>query len=231
MANNTEMNHKAERIALTRAIEHEASETAAWTGRTTFNARVIRAIAEVPRHLFIPGAPPPGVAYANRPQPIGLGQTISQPYIVALMTELLDLDGGEKVLEVGTGSGYQTAVLAEIAGEVYSVERFADLAAGARATLAECGYSNIHMSCSDGTRGWVEHAPYDAIMVTAAADGPVPQALIEQLQPGGRMVIPLGPRHGPQMLTVGLKDQTGRFTKHPVLPVSFVPLVSLGKEG
>jgi len=219
------------RDALVRTIAREAAETAFWTGRQRFGELVMQAIARVPRHAFMPEAPPPAIAYANRPQPIGLGQTISQPYIVALMTDLLDLMGGERVLEIGTGSGYQAAVLAEIADEVYSVERFEDLAAQARRVLTDQGYANVSITTGDGADGWAEHAPFDAILVTAAADGPIPEALIEQLKPGGRMVIPLGPRHGPQMLTLGLKNAKGDFASRPVLPVAFVPLVSHRKEG
>lgn len=219
------------REALVRTIQTEAGETGFWTGRDRFSETVLDAIARVPRHKFIPDRPLMRVAYANRPQPIGLGQTISQPYIVALMTDLLDLTGGERVLEIGTGSGYQAAVLAEIVAQVYSVERFEDLATRARGTLKTCGYDNVHIHCDDGTQGWPEHAPYDRILVTAAADGPVPIALIDQLRPGGRMVIPLGPRHGPQMLHLGLKSDLGDFTSRPLLPVAFVPLVSRPKEG
>jgi len=187
---------------------------------------VLEAIGRVPRHEFTPEPLPPAVAYANRPQPIGHGQTISQPYIVALMTDLLDLEGTERVLEVGAGCGYQSAVLAEVADEVYAVERIGPLADMATATLARLGYGNVTILCGDGSRGWAEHAPYDGILVTACQDGPIPQALIEQLRPGGRIVIPLGPRWGPQMLHLGVKDPDGRFTHEPVLPVAFVPLVS-----
>ncbi|MBF0250506.1 MAG: protein-L-isoaspartate(D-aspartate) O-methyltransferase [Alphaproteobacteria bacterium] len=214
------------RAALVREVERDAADTASWTGRRTFSAAVMDAIARVPRHVYIPHEPSLAVAYANRPQPIGGGQTISQPYIVALMTDLLNLPPDARVLEVGTGSGYQCAVLAELAAHVFSVERLPNLAAAALAVLKEQGYANIDVLCADGAKGWSEHAPYDAIMVTAAAEGGVPGALIEQLAPGGRMVIPLGPRFGPQMLTLGVKDANGRFSSTPVLPVAFVPLVT-----
>lgn len=218
---------KAQRLreALARLVQDEAGETAFWTGRDHFQPTVIDAIAHVPRHAFIPGRVPLATAYANRPLPIGLGQTISQPYIVALMTDLLNLHGSERVLEVGTGSGYQAAVLAEIADDVYSIERHQDLATHAREVLTKQGYTNVHIRCTDGTQGWVEQAPFDAILVAAAASGPIPQALIEQLAPNGRMIIPLGPRSGPQMLSLGLKNDAGVFTSQPVLPVTFVPLV------
>jgi len=226
---------QSHRDALAHAIQREAAETAFWTGRQKFSGRVIEAIARVAREAFIPEPVPLSVAYANRPQPIGLGQTISQPYIVALMTDLLDLQHGEKVLEVGTGSGYQAAVLAELGVDLYSVERLEELARRARKALAGEGYANVHVLCADGALGWTEHAPFDAILVTAAVDGPIPQTLIDQLRPGGRMVIPQGPYLGPQMLLLGRKDAQGRFTNQPVLPVAFVPLVSLleknAKEG
>ena len=213
------------RDALVRTIQSEAAETAFWTGRERFGDAVMDAITKVPRHVFMPTPSSLRTAYANCPQPIGLGQTISQPYIVALMSDLLNLHGGERVLEIGTGSGYQTAVLAHIAGQVYSVERFTDLSAQARAVLTQCGYDNVHLTCGDGTKGWLRHAPYEAILVTAAADGPIPPALFKQLAQGGRMVIPLGPRMGPQMLTLGLKNGSGAFLSRPVLPVAFVPLI------
>ncbi|HEY9080393.1 protein-L-isoaspartate(D-aspartate) O-methyltransferase [Magnetovibrio sp.] len=213
--------------ALAHAIQREAAETAFWTGRSRFSDRVIDAVARVAREAFIPDPVPLGVAYANRPQSIGHGQTISQPYIVALMTDLLDLQGGERVLEIGTGSGYQAAILAELGADLYSVERLEALADHARTALERQGFSGVHIKCGDGTLGWAEHAPYDAIVVTAAVDGPIPKALIEQLAPGGRMVIPQGPHLGPQMLLLGRKDAQGDFTSQAVLPVSFVPLVSL----
>ncbi|MCW8916657.1 MAG: protein-L-isoaspartate(D-aspartate) O-methyltransferase [Magnetovibrio sp.] len=214
------------RDALVRQIQTEAAETTFWTGRSQFSNRVMDAMARVPRHVFIPRDEHFSIAYANRPQPIGRGQTISQPYIVALMTDLLDLKGDERILEVGTGSGYQAAVLAEVAYEVYSVERFDDLAAQAQAALTNAGYHQVRIKHGDGAQGWIEYAPFDGIVVTAAVDGPIPHALIEQLAPGGRMVIPLGPQSGPQMLTLGIKDRSNRFRSNPVLPVSFVPLVS-----
>ncbi len=219
------------RDALVAEIREEAKETAFWTGRDHFAERVLDAIGRVPRHAFIPEPLAPQTAYANRPQPIGHGQTISQPYIVALMSDLLDLNGDERVLEVGAGCGYQSAMLAELAGEVFAVERLKPLAEMATATLARLGYTNVTIKCDDGAQGWAEHAPYDGILVTACHDGPFPKALIEQLRPGGRMVIPLGPRWGPQMLHLGVKDADGHFASTPVLPVAFVPLVTRGESG
>jgi len=226
--NGVQDNHEARflREALAQAIQREAAETAFWTGRARFSGAVIDAIGRVERHVFIPERLPLRLAYANHPQPIGLGQTISQPYIVALMTDLLDLTGGQRVLEVGTGSGYQAAVLAELGVEVYSVERLHTLADHARAVLACQGYENVHVRCADGTEGWAKHAPFAGILVAAAAQNSIPQALIDQLAPGGRMIIPIGAQLGPQMLTLGVKDARGHFVSHPVLPVAFVPLLS-----
>lgn len=217
---------QALRDELAREIAREASDTQSWTGRARFADRVMDAIRAVPRHLFIPSRPPLSIAYANRPQPIGFGQTISQPYIVALMTDLLDLKGHERVLEIGAGCGYQTAVLAACATEIFSVERIQELARLAQDNLAEAAVANAHIRHGDGAQGWPERAPFDAIIVTACQDGPVPRALIDQLAPGGRMVIPLGPQWGPQMLHLGLKDAQGRFSTAPLLPVAFVPLVT-----
>ena len=169
---------------------------------------------------------PPGserAAYENRPLPIGHGQTISQPFVVALMTELLDLQPDDSVLEVGTGSGYQAAVLAELAGKVCSIEVIPELAASAAESAGGQGYGNVELRTGDGGLGWPERAPFDAIMVTAAAPD-VPPALVEQLRPGGRMVIPVGPRHGDQELLLITKDAAGTVTQRTILPVAFVPL-------
>ena len=164
------------------------------------------------------------VAYADRPQGIGHGQTISQPYMVAVMTELLDLGAADRVLEIGTGSGYQAAVLAEVAGHVYSLELIAALADGARRRLAGLGYDNVTVRHADGYAGWPEEAPFDAVMVTAAPKK-IPPILIEQLKPGGRLVVPTGRPHGPQMLQAGTKGEDGRLEARRVLPVAFVPMV------
>lgn len=181
---------------------------------------VLAAMARVPRHLFMPE----GLrahAYADEPLPIGEGQTISQPYIVAYMTEALGLDGGEKVLEVGTGSGYQTAVLAEIAGEVWTVEIVETLALRARAILDGLGYTNIHYRVGDGSEGWPGEAPFDAIIVTAAAPR-MPAALEDQLAQGGRMIVPVGTDLQELFLVRRVKKG---FERDRLLGVRFVPLV------
>ncbi len=217
------------RAELARVLQSDAAETASWTGVNQFSPAVIGAMTHVARHAFIPERPGPGVAYANRPQPIGFGQTISQPYIVALMSELLNIKPGARMLDVGTGSGYQAAVLAEMGATVFSIERIAELADIARGQLSQAGYTNVTVKTGDGSRGWPEHAPYDGILVAAATEGDIPEALIEQLAPGGRMVVPTGPRVGPQMLRLGIKSTDshtkGCFTQKPVLPVAFVPLI------
>jgi len=182
--------------------------------------QVLAAMAKVPRHLFVP-EDLRRHAYADEPLPIGQGQTISQPYIVAYMTEALGLKGGEKVLEVGTGSGYQTAVLAEIAGSVWTVEIVEALARRARAILDGLGYANVHFRVGDGSAGWSEEAPFDAVMVTAAA-ARIPGTLEDQLAVGGRMVVPVGT--DAQELQLVRRGKTG-FQRQSLLAVRFVPLV------
>jgi protein-L-isoaspartate(D-aspartate) O-methyltransferase len=174
---------------------------------------------EVPRHLFVPLSMR-GEAYDDYPLPIGSQQTISQPYIVALMTSLLELSGGERVLEVGTGSGYQAAVLSRIAREVYSIEILEPLSASARLTLGRLGYGNIHLRVGDGWAGWKEAAPFDGILVTAAPEK-VPQPLLDQLKVGGKLVIPVGSFF--LDLLVYTRTATG-FEKKNVIPVRFVPM-------
>ncbi len=186
------------------------------------NAAVLAAMRKVPRHEFVPDAER-AHAYRDHPLPIGYGQTISQPYIVALMTELSRLNRGERVLEVGTGSGYQAAVLAELGTEVYTIEILEPLARSAAARLKQLGYEKVQVKHGDGYLGWKEHTPFDAIIVTAAAE-PVPPPLIEQLKPGGRLVMPVGQPGEPQMLMVLEKDATGKIQKRNVAPVMFVPL-------
>jgi len=203
-------------------LEQEARETAKWTGRKRFSPRVLDALRKVRREAFVPEDAVDN-AYVNAPLPIGCGQTISQPYIVALMTDLLDLKPDDRVLEVGTGSGYQAAILAELAGEVFSVEVIPDLARRAAAVLAAQGYGRITLRTSDGSLGWPEHAPFDAIIVTAAARD-VPPALCEQLAAGGRMAIPVGEPWGDQELRLLEKDARGKVTSRRVLSVAFVPL-------
>mgnify|MGYP002623234570 CR=1 FL=1 len=182
---------------------------------------VLDAMASVPRHDFVP----PRLrddAHADRPLPIGCGKTISQPFIVALMTDLLGLQPAHRVLEIGTGCGYQTAVLAALAGAVYSVERMPALADEARQRLAAMGLARVHTRVGDGWLGWPEQAPFDRIIVTAAPPT-LPQALVEQLRPGGRLVLPLGP-DGDQQLTVIDKDDAGRISRRAMLPVRFSAL-------
>jgi len=184
--------------------------------------RILDAMTDVPRHAFVPPAQRP-YAYANRPLPIGRGQTISQPYIVALMTTLAQPRRGDTVLEIGTGSGYQAAVLAGLAGRVYSIEIIESLGAQASQRLRTLGYDNVTTRIGDGYYGWPEAGPFDAIVVTAAATS-VPPPLIRQLKPGGRMVIPVGSSFFTQTLMLVRKDAEGRVHSRQVLPVRFVPL-------
>jgi len=183
--------------------------------------QVLAAMREVPRHEFVP-ASLWGDAYEDNPLPIGAGQTISQPYIVALMLQHLALQPGDRVLEVGTGSGYATALLAQICAEVYSVERHADLAAGAEATFARLGYSNVKVRVGDGAQGWPEFAPFDAILVSAAAPA-MPPALFTQLREGGRIVIPIGPPSSQELQLIRKLD--GRPEARFLEGCRFVPLV------
>ncbi len=182
--------------------------------------RVLAAMREVPRHLFVDRSER-SRAYDDTPLPIAGKQTISQPYIVALMTELLDLTPQERVLEIGTGSGYQSAVLSRVCREVYTIEIVPELARAAADRLAALGYRNVTVREGDGYRGWAEHAPFDGIIVTAAPEH-IPQPLLEQLAPGGRMVIPVGAFL--QELKVFRKDSAGNVTEQAILPVRFVPM-------
>ncbi len=183
---------------------------------------VLDAMRRVPRHQFVP-AEHLDLAYNDHPLPIGFGQTISQPYIVALMSEKLELEAGDKVLEIGTGSGYQAAVLAEIGMQVYSIEIIPELAEQAAARLDALGYSQVRTRAADGYWGWPEEAPFDAIIVTAAPDH-VPQPLVTQLRPGGRLVIPVGPVGAVQTLWQFVADESGELIAHNLGAVSFVPL-------
>jgi protein-L-isoaspartate(D-aspartate) O-methyltransferase len=187
---------------------------------------VLGALERVPRHLFVPDADR-HEAYRDHPLAIGSGQTISQPYIVGLMTSLLKLDKKSRVLEIGTGSGYQAAVLGELAGEVYSIEILEPLADRARKTLGRLGYSNVHVRTGDGYRGWPEHAPFDAIVVTAAPPS-IPEPLVAQLKVGGRMVLPVGSEL--QDLLVLTKRPDGGCDRRSVLPVRFVPMTGEVRE-
>jgi len=208
----------AERLAERRAMVQEIAVHAAGQA---LDAAVLDAMRRVPRHLFIPQRQQPH-AYENRPLSIGHGQTISQPYIVALMTDLLRPRRTDRVLEIGTGSGYQAAVLAELVHSVYTIEIVAPLAEEARERLARLGYANVSVRTGDGYKGWPEQAPFDSIMVTAGADE-VPPPLVQQLKPGGRLVIPVGPAHSVQYLTVVEKQADGTVRSRQVAPVRFVP--------
>jgi protein-L-isoaspartate(D-aspartate) O-methyltransferase len=204
-------------------IAVEAINTSSFTGRKEFSTAVMQAMAKVDRKKFVIDRYLRN-AYDDGALPIGHGQTISQPYMVALMTDLLDLTQNSIVLEVGTGSGYQAAILSKLAKQVYSIERVAELATAAQQRLRRLGYDNVHIECRNGYLGWQEKAPFDAIVVTAAAPY-VPPALIEQLKPGGRMVIPLGQPYAYQELYTLSKDQSGTITRQDILGVAFVPLV------
>ena len=208
---------------LLKEIESEAAYTAGFTGRKKFSDRVMNAMAEVPREKFVAAHSLP-FAYDNGPLSIGYGQTISQPYIVALMTDLLDLTKENIVLEIGTGSGYQTAILSKLCNTVYSIEKIPELAESAGQRLKDLAYDNIETRCANGYTGWHEKAPFDAIIVTAAASH-IPPALIEQLKPGGRMVIPIGLPYMHQELMLVTKDMDGSTQTESLLGVAFVPLV------
>lgn len=188
----------------------------------SFQEKVLEAMAEVPRHVFVPRRVRDR-AYANRPLPIGRGQTISQPYIVALMTDLLRVDPGDKVFELGTGSGYQAAVLSRLVNEVHSMEIIPELAERAESNLARAGCDNVRVYQGDAYYGLKEEAPFDAIVVTAAA-GHIPPPLVKQLKAGGRMVLPVGSPFLTQQLTLVRKNSDGSIATEHLLPVSFVPL-------
>ncbi len=189
------------------------------------NKRILDVMCEIPRHRFVPPNMQ-DMAYEDGALPIGSGQTISQPYIVALMTDLLDLKGEENVLEIGTGSGYQAAILGRLAKTVHTIERHPELAEGARQVLAELGLTNVHVHIGDGSLGWKDAAPYQAILVTAAAPAPS-EPLLSQLDEGGRLVLPVGNRHGQELQR--WQRQGDKFLQEHILPVAFVPL--RGKHG
>jgi protein-L-isoaspartate(D-aspartate) O-methyltransferase len=185
------------------------------------NAEVLQAMAEVPRHEFVPASLRP-YAYADGPLPIGHGQTISQPFIVAYMTQAMELSKEDTVLEIGTGSGYQAAILGKLTKEVYTIEIVPPLAESARAVLSKLGFENVHVRLGDGYLGWPEKAPFDAIIVTCAPDH-VPEPLISQLKEGGRLVIPVGAAGGIQQLVL-LRKRNGQISKEKMLDVRFVPM-------
>jgi len=199
------------------------ADTRSETGLASMSAPVRKALGKVERHRLV-AAGQASAAYANHPLPIGSGQTISQPYIVALSTDLARVDSNSVVLEVGTGSGYQAAVLAEVVSRVFSIELIPSLGNDARKRLEELGYGNIEIKIGDGYAGWPEKAPFDAIVVTAAAPR-VPQALLDQLKPGGRLVIPVGGVGDIQYLKLITRRAGGGYDEKRVLPVRFVPLV------
>ena len=217
-----EDDYAAARREMIREIERMAASTPLETGSRTLDRQVLDVIGKVQRHLFVPSGQQ-RYGYENRPLPIGHGQTISQPYIVALMTDLLRPKPGHVVLEIGTGSGYQAAVLAELTRAVYTIEIIEPLGRQARNRLAQLGYRNVEVKVADGYYGWPSQAPFDGIMVTAAASD-VPQPLIGQLKPGGRLVIPVGGRFGGQDLLIVEKRPDGKTTTRRSVAVRFVPL-------
>ena len=212
----------SERNALATEVAYDLDRIRPGSTNSELRKHVLSAIRSVPRHEFVPESLR-SEAYQNRPLPIGHGQTISQPTVVALMTELLAPRPGQRILEVGTGSGYQAAILAALGAEVFTIEIIPVLGERADKRLAQLGYHNVRTRVGDGYHGWVEHAPYDAIIVTAATNH-IPPKLIEQLKPGGHMAIPVGNPFGQQQLILATRDERGRVTTQKVLAVRFVPL-------
>jgi len=217
------MAFELERQQMIADIESGVAVTRGMTGREHLDPRVMEAMLRVPREDFVP-ADMRHAAFRDGALPVGHGQTISQPYIVALMTDLLDLTADSVVLEIGTGTGYQAAILSQLARRVYTIERIPELARTAQQRLAEMGFDNIETRCSDGYLGWPEKAPFDGILVAAAA-ADVPPALLRQLGPGGRMVIPIGLPHMHQELMLFSRDKHGKTDSSKILGVAFVPLV------
>lgn len=217
-----EQKYSSARQALILEITRLAHDTAEETGRPAISSDVLAAMGRTPRQKFVPEGQS-RYAYQNRPLPIGYGQTISQPYLVALMTDLLQVKPGQRVLEIGTGSGYQAAILAEMGTDVYTIEIIEPLAQAAENVLTSLYHKNVTVRQGDGYYGWKQYAPFDAIIVTAAASH-VPPMLIEQLRPGGRMVIPLGSSFLVQQLVLVEKAADGRITSQEIAPVKFVPL-------
>jgi protein-L-isoaspartate(D-aspartate) O-methyltransferase len=204
-------------------IQREVQYTRTMTGKDALDERVIQAMKEVPRDAFVPNGMKMR-AFDNGPLPIGHGQTISQPYIVALMTDLLEIEAVDTVLEIGTGSGYQTAILSRLCKQVYSLEIIPELSASAGRLLEQLGYDNIEMRSGNGFEGWPDNGPYDGIIVTAAAPY-IPDTLFDQLKPGGRLVIPVGLPYRRQELIVVTKDERGEMQTEAILGVAFVPMV------
>ncbi len=214
--------YEAERAALVREVSQDVRELSQALGRRSLSPQVMTALKSVPRHLFVPPRSR-SRAYLNSPLSIGYGQTVSQPLIVAVMTDLLELSAGDRVFELGTGSGYQAAVLAALNTRVYSMEIIAPLGLAARDRLQQLGYDGVEVKIGDGYNGWPAAGPFDGIIVTAAGDH-VPPPLIRQLKPGGRMVLPVGGRFFAQQLIVIHKQEDGSLTTRKILPVAFVPL-------
>ena len=216
----------AQRQHLLAEIGAEALLTASYTGRSSFSASVMNVMGRVPRHEFVPVELKP-YAYLNRPLPIGFEKTISQPYIVALMTDVLELESADRALEIGTGAGYQAAILNELASSVYSVDIISELASGAERRLKRLGYDKVEVRVCNGYYGWAEHGPYDKIIVTAACDL-VPPPLMAQLKPGGRMIVPTGIPEK-QTLTLVEKSASGSYSTRDLLPVRFSELEEPGE--
>ena len=214
--------YQVRRKGMVKAIEGDVKSTSKRIGKKALGGQVMEAMGKVPRHEFVP-AHLRRSAYENRPLPIGYGQTISQPYIVALMTDLLDVDDDDVVLEIGTGSGYQAAILAELVEKVYTIEIVRELGEQAKGRLKRLGYQIVEVRVGDGYYGWEEHAPFDGIIVTAAASH-IPPPLTKQLKPGGRMIIPVGSPFMTQQLMLVKKEKDGKIKTKQVLPVLFVPL-------
>jgi len=214
--------YEEDRRYMVQEIEQDVRDTSYYINKKELDPRVMSVMGRVARHKFVPPSEESS-AYDNRPLPIGHGQTISQPYIVALMTDLLNIEPGDRVLEVGTGSGYQAAVLAELAARVFTIEIIEPLGKAAARRLAELKYDNVEAKIGDGYYGWQAEAPFDAIVVTAAASH-IPPPLLRQLKPGGVMVIPVGSRFMTQQLVLAEKDETGKLLTRQMLPVRFVPL-------
>ncbi len=214
--------YQAVRDDMIRLIEDDVRATSLYLKKAELDPRVLEAMRRVQRHEFVP-ANLVDSAYENKPLPIGHGQTISQPYIVAVMTDLLDIEADHRVLEIGTGSGYQAAVLAELANNVFSIEIIQALREQVKQRLPHLGYDNIELRIGDGYYGWIEQAPFDAIIVTAAASH-IPPPLVKQLKSGGKMMIPVGSRFSTQELILITRESDAVITTRQILPVRFVPL-------
>jgi protein-L-isoaspartate(D-aspartate) O-methyltransferase len=209
------------RARLVAEISRDVMDTRSYIGKSTLDERVMRVLGSVGRHRFVP-VQLQSRAYENRPLSIGYGQTISQPYIVALMTDLLELKAADVVLEIGTGSGYQAAILSRLVSRVYTIEIIPELAKSASARLQRLGFENVEVQNADGYYGWQDHAPFDAIIVTAASSHS-PPPLVRQLKPGGILMIPVGPAFQVQQLTLVRKNLDGEIRTRQILPVRFVP--------